>query len=589
MTIEIGIVLFILLAAIILFVSEKLSVDLVALLALAALLMTGILSAEEGFRGFSDDATITIGAMFIISSGLFKTGVVSYIGRIVVLLFRKNFWMAIIFTMIFVGIISAFINNTPVVAIFLPILLQVSRETDISASKLLMPLSFASIFGGVCTLIGTSTNIVVSSIAAQYGQAPLGMFEFTSLGALFFIAGIIYMIFIGIPLIPNRRGGSDLTDSFGLGDYLTVITIGKDSDAAGKKIEESSFNIIDIIEIIRQDKKVFLPSSNFVLKEGDTLRIKASVEKIRELKEKKGITIQTGVDWSDADLAGEDKILVEAIISPNAVLVGKTLKQINFGTRFKATALAIRHRGRVMYENVSNTKLLAGDALLIELDKQNLDRLKENEMFLIISESQTPTFIKSKIFFAVAITAGVVIVTALGIVPIVVSSVIGSLLLILTKCINLEQAYKSIDWSIIMLLAGSLSLGLALEKTGAADLISGNIIDLVGDFGPIAVLAAFYLITLVLTEAMSNNATAALVTPIAIVTANSLGVDPRPFLITIAFAASLAFMTPIGYQTHLLIYNPGRYRYVDFLKVGTPLNILFWIMAVIFIPIFFPF
>lgn len=592
MTLEIVIVLLVLLTAVVLFITEKLPVDLVSLSALAVLLLTGILSAEEGLEGFSNEATITIAAMFILSAGLFQTGIISYIGRTVTKLYKKNFWIAVIATMFIVGVISAFINNTPVVAIFLPILLQVSRETEISSSKILIPLSFASIFGGICTLIGTSTNIVVSSISVKLGAQRITMFDFTELGVVFFAAGILYMVFIGIPLLPKRKAAQDLTNSFGLGEYLTEIILTKQSASINKEIRNSPLVKelgIDILEIIRGEKKIFLPSPTTVLLENDLLRIKCNVEKIKELQERSGILLKPGLKWKDQDLISENEILLEAVIAPNSFLVGKTLKQIGFRFRFGATALAIRHRGRVMQENVSTTKLVAGDTLLIQTNKLSYDRIKDSDAFVVISEVEPPTFRKIKIMIALAIITGVVVTATAGIFPIVISAVIGSILLILTGCISLEQAYKAIDWKIIMLLAGSLSLGVALEKTGAAKLIAESMMAIMGDFGPTAILSALYLLTLVLTEAMSNNATAALVTPIAIVTANTLGVAVMPFLVAVAFAASLAFMTPMGYQTHLLVYNPGRYKYSDFLKVGTPLNILFWLMATFLIPVFFPF
>ena len=592
MTIEIIIILITLAAAVVLFITEYISVDLAALCVMVVLLLTGILTAEEGLAGFSNEATITIAAMFIISAGLFNTGLVSYIGRKVVKLFHRNFVVAITATMIIVAVISAFINNTPVVAIFLPILLQVSVDTKISASKLLMPLSFASIFGGICTLIGTSTNIVVSSIVTKYDQPPIGMFEFTSIALLFLAAGIVYMLFIGIPIIPNRRTGTDLTSSFGLGEYLTEIILLGNARSVNKELRNAPLITelgLDIIEIKRGEKRIFLPPSSEVLRENDVLRVKCNVEKIKELQERKGIMLKPGAKWKDEDIVADDIMLVEAVIAPNSDLIGKTLKQVGFRYRYNATTLAIRHRGKFMHDNIAGTNLLAGDALLIEVRKTNLDRLKESDDFVVVSEVSPPTFRKTKILWAIMIITGVVASATFGFLPISVSAIIGSVLLILTGCLSLEQAYKSIDWKIIVLLAGSLSLGLGLEKTGAAKLISSQVINLVGDFGPVAILSAVYLLTLVLTEAMSNNATAALLTPIAIVTANSLGVDPRPFIVTIAFAASLAFMSPVGYQTHLLIYNPGRYRYIDFVRSGGPLDFIFWIMATLLIPIFFPF
>ncbi|HVO74813.1 MAG TPA: SLC13 family permease [Ignavibacteriaceae bacterium] len=589
---QIIIILAVLIAAVILFVTEKIPVDVVALMVMAILILSGILSPEEGFMGFSNEATVTIAAMYILSQGLFKTGVVNYIGRIFIKIYKRRFWLANSIMLFVSGVISAFINNTTQVALTLPVLLKVSKETKVSASKLLLPLSYVTVFGGILALIGTSTNILVSSLAKQLGQPPLSMFEFTPLASIFFIVGLIYLIFIGIRLLPERRTDADLTTSFGLGEYLTEIIIKKESGFVGKKINDVSLVKdlgIEIIEIIRNDDRLLLPSPMTFLHADDRLRIKADVEKIKELKEKTGILLKPGLKWRDEELQGVDVILVEAVISPHSFLIGKNLKELRFRNSFGATVLAIRHRGVIMYENVATTTLMAGDALLIEISKANFDRLRENQAFVFVSEVEPPTFKKSKIIISILIMFGVVAAASIEILPISTAAVVGCVLLVLTRCVSLENAYRSIDWQVIMLLAGSISLGLAMQKTGTAKFLADSILSIRGSFSPTLILSAFYLVTLILTETMSNNATAALMTPIAVSTALSLHLNPRPFLITVMFAASLAFMMPVGYQTHLMIFNPGRYRISDFIKVGTPLNIIFWILASLLIPVFFPF
>jgi di/tricarboxylate transporter len=312
MNIEIIIVLTILLISVILFITEKLPVDFVAIASAVILIVAGILNMEQGFSGFSNEATITIASMFIISAALSRTGVVIYLGRLVVKLFRLKFWIASSTTLGLAGIISAFINNTPVVAVFLPLIIQVSRSIKISASKLLLPLSYASIFGGIATLIGTSTNIIVSSVAARSGQRPFTMFEFTDLAIIFFFAGLVYLIFIGIPLIPDRRTESDLTDLFGLGDYLTEIILKKESDSTDVPIKDSRLvkSIgFDILEVIRKEERIVLPSPYFILRENDTLKVRGSIEKIKEAMENSGILIKPGLKWQDQDLTGEGIVL----------------------------------------------------------------------------------------------------------------------------------------------------------------------------------------------------------------------------------------------------------------------------------------
>ncbi|HZW39522.1 MAG TPA: SLC13 family permease [Ignavibacteriaceae bacterium] len=592
MTHQIIIVLVILFIALVLFITEKIRVDIISMMIVVILIISGILSADEGLSGFGNEGTITIAAMFILSEGLFRTGVVVYLGRIVTRVFKMNFIIACIITFSLVALVSAFINNTPVVAIFLPILLQVAKDSKISASKLLMPLSYASILGGIITLIGTSTNIIVNSFAVKLGQHAFSMFEMAPAALVIFAIGIIYVIFIGIPLIPSRRAESDLTTSYGLGEYLTEIIVKKESNSVNVELKDSPLvkNLgIDVLEIVRGEERIFLPSPQTVLKENDLLRVKLNVENVKELQEKDGVLFKPGLKWKDQDFTSPNISLVEAVIAPHSFLEDKTLKQSGFKERFGLTVLGIRHRGRFMQEHVANTKLQPGDALLMEIDKTNIESLRENNAFLFVNEVEPPTFIKSKILIAILVIVGVVIASSLELLPIAIAALIGSLVLVLTRCISIDHAYRAIDWQIIFLLAGTLSLGQAMEKTGAAKLISDTLVSYVGSLGPYIILGAFYLLTLVLTEVMSNTATAALVTPIAISTAVSMGLDPRPFLIVVMFAASLAFMSPVGYQTHLLVYNPGRYKFKDFLKVGTPLDIICWVTSVVVVPIFFPF
>jgi di/tricarboxylate transporter len=589
MTLEIIVVLLILVAAVILFASERLPVDLVALMIMAALLLTRIISPEEGIAGFSNTATITVGAMFILSAALSKTGAVNFVGRALVKAGRRSFWLAVIITMLMVGSLSAFINNTAAVAIFMPIVLGLSRDIKVSPSKLLMPLSYASMFGGVCTLIGTSTNILVSSIAERHGQPAFGMFEFAGLGILMFGAGLIYMIAIGIRLIPERRPAADLTQTFGLGDYLTDVVLLPSAKSAGKPLSEAPLGTdLDIIEVRRDGKPLPLPSAQTVLQAGDVIRVRCNVEAIKKLEERMGVTLKPGMKWRDQDLESSEAVLVEAVIAPSSSLAGLSLKKAGFRNMFGATALAIRHHGQLMRERLGTMTLQPGDALLIEVRRDRLEDLKRNPAFVIVSEPGLPEFRRDKIPYAILIVAAVVTTAALGLFPIVVSAVIGCVLLVLTGCITLEEAYRSIEWRVIFLLAGVLTLGVALEKSGAAHSISSTLTATVGFLGPVAIISAFYLGTLVLTETMSNNATAALLAPVAIAAAESLGMNPRPFLMAVTFAASASFMTPVGYQTNTLIYGPGQYRFADFLRVGTPLNLLFWLLATLVIPVLWP-
>lgn len=592
MTFEIGIVLLLLIAAVILFATERLPVDLVAGVLLVTLVLSGIVTPAEGLSGFSNTATATVAAMFVLSAGLMHTGAVSFISTLLTKIGRWHIWTGMVAMMMLVGVISAFVNNTPVVAIFIPVVLRMAREARLSPSKLLMPLSFASMFGGVCTLIGTSTNILVSSIAEQKGQPPLQMFEFSQMGLIFFVAGTAYLLLIGVRLIPDRGTSDELTQAYEMTDYLVEVVLLPDSRAVGRTLMSAPFVKeldLDVLEIVRGEKTRLIPFPDTVLRANDILRVRCNVERIRQLQESHGLALRPEVKWQDSDLETGETILLEVVIAPNASLEGKSLEQVQFRNLFGATVLAVRHREEVLHEQLSKVPLQAGDMLLVKVSKTGLARLREHSDFVFTSEVGLPPFRKHKILLALAITFGVVFVSAMGWQPIVVTAMIGALLMVLTGCLKPEEGYAALQWRVLFLLAGVLVLGTAMQKTGAADYLAQNMLRVLGPFGPYIMLSAFYLLTSLLTEAMSNNATAVLLTPIAIVAAESMGVSPRPFLMAVAFAASASFMTPVGYQTNTLIYAPGKYKFADFLRVGTPLNILFWLLATFLIPIFWPF
>ncbi|NNE98627.1 MAG: SLC13 family permease [Pyrinomonadaceae bacterium] len=588
MSYEILIVFGIIICAVVLFATEKISVDLVAITVMATLIGLGIITVEDGISGFSNKATVTVGAMFVISAGLFKTGAVTYLGKIISDVFARSYLMGLITVMIVVAFFSAFVNNTPVVAIFIPILLGVAKDLKASTSKLLMPMSFASMFGGVCTLLGSSTNILVSSIAEDYKQDAFHMFEFAPLGIVMFVIGTSYMLLIGNRLIPERRVEGDLIESFDLKDYIAEIVLLDGSASIGKAIKNAPLvkDIeLKIIEIHRGKDAIPVPSPNLVLREGDALRVSCDIEELKRIQDQAGISLKPQSEWQDEDIETEAVKLVEVVIAPASQFVGSTLKQLKFREVYGATVLAVRHRGKLLREKLADTKLDAGDALLLEVRTTRYNQLKRDPSFFVISDVEQQNYRRNKLIPALLIVFGVVLTASIGIMSITASSVIGAVLLVLTGSITMEEAYKAIEWRIIFLLAGILTLGIALERTGGAELISNTVFsNVAGWLGLVALVSIFYLMTSVLTEVMSNNATAALLAPIAIATANSLGVNPRPFLVAVMFAASASFMTPVGYQTNTLIYGPGQYKFSDFLKVGTPLNILFWITATLLIP-----
>ena len=592
MTLDMVLVLMVLVGAIVLFALDRFPADLVAMLVMVSLLIAGVVTPQEALAGFSNPATVTVGAMFMLSAALFRSGALNFVGRLLLSVWRRSEWVALLVVMMGIGTISAFVNNTAAVAIFLPVVIGFARMVKVSPSKLLMPLSFASMFGGVCTVIGTSTNLLVSSIAEQHGQPPIGMFEMSSLGLIFFAAGVVYMLAVGVRLIPERRLETDLTEQYRMGEYLVDIILGETAASVGTRLAESPIVKeldIEVLDLIRNGVRTTRPSPDTVLQAGDQLRSLTSVESIAAMQERKGITLVPKAKWADAGTDRASLSLVEVAIAPFSTLEGRSMRDVQFAERFGAIVLAIRHHGRLLHDKLHDMHLGAGDALLLEMPHDRIELLQRDSNFVLVSEPALPRYRKQKIIPALLIMVGVVAAATFGVVSILVSALAGSVLMILTGCIRLEEAYNAVEWKVIFLLAGLLTLGVALEKTGAAALLSGFLVNWIGVFGPFAVLAAFYLLTSLLTEAMSNNATAVLLAPVAIATAEAMAISPRPLLMAVAFAASSSFMTPVGYQTNTLIFGPGNYKFADFMRVGAPLNLIFWILATLLIPVFWPF
>lgn len=587
----------ILVLALVMFITEVLPIDIVAILIIVALVVTGVLTPEEGVQGFSNVATVTVAAMFILSSALLKTGFIGNLVPKMAVLFRYNAKLGMGVMMGIVAALSGFINNTPIVAVFIPLVIKASARARVNAIKFLIPLSYASMFGGICTLIGTSTNVLVSGMAVQSGLEPLKMFQMTPAGLIFFITGFFYMILFGDRLLPARNYKPNLTDRFNMRMYLAEIILLPRSPFVNKTIKESA--LIDqlditILSIQRNDHLLDIPSEDLVLKANDVLKIHCDIEKIKELKDEIGISLKSDHDLGDQDLSGEQYTLAEILIGTHTDLKGKTIQEIGFKNRFDALVLAIKHRGEVLHERLNKIKLRTGDILLVEVNKDRLDDFKKMEAadqlpFNLLSEIEMPLIKKNKIIVVVSVLAGVVLLSSLEILPIMVAAIIGVLTVVLTNCISISEAYQAVEWRVIFLLAGAISLGVAMQKSGVALMISEFIIDNFGRLGPVAIISALYLTTSLLTEVMSNNAAAALLVPIAISIAGSLGLSPVPFLMSVAFAASASFMTPIGYQTNTMVYSAGQYRFMDFVRVGTPLNLIFWIIATFIIPQFYPF
>jgi di/tricarboxylate transporter len=588
---QIGIVLGIIVVALVLFITEWISADLVALGIILLLIITGILVPEEAIVGFSNPALITIAAMFILSAGLLRTGAVGFIGKKIIQFSGGNERKLLISILITVTTISAFINNTPVMMVFLPIILGVAYQTEISPSKLLIPTSYATIIGGNCTLIGTSTNVLVGSLIKKYGYNELGMFEFSQLGIIFAGVGIAYIFFIGYRLLPKRASVTGYISGDHIKEYLTEIEIIQGSSLAKRKLSEAimkQYPDIKVLQLIREEEIIWSPLPDFILKERDVLLVRGSVTDIVSLYNKDDVEFLPDLVPGDIRFREQHSTLAELVITPNSSLIGRTTQGVGFRNRYGVAVVAIQRHGIHIREKISQIRLRLGDTLLVLGDVSSIVKLRDCEDFILLEGIDDTVIYKNKAPLAISIMLGVILLSALEVMPILVLSLIGVFLMIITRCIPLKAAYRSIDMSIMVLIAGTIALGIAMEKTGAAALIANQLISMVGSLGPVATLSMFYLLTSILTAVMSNSATAVLLIPIAFSTAASLGVNPKPFILAVMFGASADFSTPIGYQTNTMVYGPGGYKFIDYVKVGVPLNILFWILASIFLPYFWP-
>lgn len=577
------IVMGVLVGVVVLFVSERYPLDIVAILGLGVLLVLGLVTVAEGFSGFSNPATLTVAAMFVLSAGLQKTGATATVGRLMVR-FSRNHYTALVVIMVTVTIMSAFVNNTAAVAVFIPLVTILANRRRIAASKLLIPLSYASQFGGVCTLIGTSTNLLVSAISEEAGYGAFSMFEFTRMGLVLFAAGVVFFLLFGRWLLP-ARSTPELSIAYHLGEYITELRIRGGSPLVGKSVLESRLgedHDITVLRVRNAGEDGWAPLRR-TLQPDDVLLVRGSLPDLIRLRGTMGLRINADFELRDDTLQSQDLRVVQALVAPDSRLIGHTLKETDFRNRYRALVLGMQRKGETINDKLSSIRLRLGDALLIQAQEAQIRDLRRGSDLIVLNEIPG-SVLRHKAPLAIGILVVVVGLAAFDILPILVAALLGCVALVMTRILQPEDVYRAINWQVIFLLAGVLPLGVAMHNSGAAGWLAEQTVALVGDLGPVAILAAFYLLTAIMTETMSNAAAAVLLAPIAISTAEQVGVDPRPFLMAITFAASTGFSTPVGYQTNTMIYNPGGYKYADFLRAGAPLNVIFWILSVIFIP-----
>ena len=597
MSIDIIIVLFIILLAFILFVSEALPIDVVALTVLSMLLITGQLTPAEGISGFSNPAVITIAILFVLSHALQKTGVLEYLVIKINQLVSKSLVIGLAVYLICIALASALVNNTAIVAIFMPVTIRMAEKYHISPSKVLMPLSYAAILGGTLTLIGTSTNLLVNSIFVNSGPyTPLGMFEFSKYGIFLLVVGLTYVLLIAYRILPSRTVTSSLTKSYHMGGYLTELKIGDDSPLVGGTTldRQISQNYDVTILGIQRNKKIF--STNLretPLEAGDIILVRGSVENFFRMKEVEQVYMLTDEKLNQEELTKEENLLVECLVTNQSDLVGQSLKAANFRRRFGSFVLAIRREGDILRKKIAHVILRAFDTLLVYGPSEKIREMRDSGGFILLTEVDRSLRKHRFWWLSIVVIIGVVFLAALSLVPILKGVIIGMAILLVARVISPLEAYNSINWQIIVLIGCLIPLGIAIQSSGTAKMIGDIMVNLLR-FVPvhqqaIFLLAMVYLVAMIFTEVSSNAATAIIMTPITIEASTNLGLDPRPFIFAICFAASASFITPIGYQTNLMVYGPGGYKFSDYIRVGLPLSITLWVMAVILIPILWPF
>ncbi len=574
-------------AALICFITEWLPVDITALCVAVVLIVLGLVTPDEGISGFGNSATITVMAMFILSAGITRTGVIQVFRDLLLKWGGKSITRQILVMGLLVGPISGFINNTAVVAIFLPIIEDWCKKRDISPSKLLMPLSFVTILGGMITLIGTSTNILASGIAKDLGYGEFSLFQFTKLGIITFLIGLAYLAFIAPRLLPNRKNlNSDrISEDYGLEDYVTEVIVKPDSKLIGKNLNLTQLRQdfqVDVLEIIRDGERIPQPIANRPICVNDLLIVRGKTEDVLQIRTEQGLGILPDVKFNQKSLETElgslNQGVAEVLILSNSRLIGTTLKNLKFRQRYNLTVLAIRRGEELIRDRLNNVPLKFGDLLLVRGAKQSLLGLQTTRELLVIEQKEPEMIRRDKAWIAVGIIFAVIIAAAFNWFPILVSALIGVVLMIVTGCLKPGEVYGAVRWDVIFLLAGLIPLGTAMENSGATKWLADNLIVMGGNLDGYWILVFFFVITSLLTEVLSNNASVVLLIPIAAKTAESLSLNPIALMFAVTFAASNSFMTPIGYQTNTMVYTPGGYKFSDFFRVGAPLNL---IMAIV--------
>ena len=592
MTLEIGLTLGIVAATVVLFATEKLRVDLIALIVLLTVALTGLVDTKQAFAGFSSPAVITVWAVYIVSGGLFATGVADLMGRAILRLAGDSEVRLIVVIMLSCGVMSAFMNNVGATAMLLPAVIGISRRSNVPVSRLLIPLSFSSLMGGNMTLIGTPANILASNILIDRGLPSFGFFDFLPTGLTVFAVGVVYMALLGRKLLPVRETpGGVGTSARRLREYLSEVKVQEDSFLAGKTLQEAALGDRYDLTVVSMNRAGHLRTNlyrNSRIQAGDLLFIRGSVDNLLRARQELGIRVEAELEDDLAPMEGKEVAIVEATLAPNTHLVGKSLRQIFFRDRYGFNVLAIWRRGEVITKRLRSVKLQFGDALLLLGPAHRADSLEEGDEFLLLEPRQVKPSRTGKAPFAVATMLLVLGLAMFAGLSIATAMLTGAVLMVLGGCLSMEEAYQSIEWKTVFLVAGMLPLGTAMEVTGTARFVSDILLGAAGGWGPVAVLAGIYILSALITQPMSNAAAVVLMVPIAIDAAVSLGANIEPFVLATVIGASTSFLTPVGHKANVLVFGPGGYRFFDYTRVGAPLNLVTLIVTLITLPLIWP-
>ncbi len=592
MTTEIALTLGIILAAIVLFATEKLRVDVIALLVLIAVSITGLVSKEEVFLGFANPAVITIWAVYIVSGGLFKTGVADILGSLILRLSGPSEVRLIAVIMLVCGAMSAFMNNVGAVAVLMPAVIGISRKTKIPVSKLLIPLAFSSLLGGKMTLIGTPANILAQGILVSKGLPSFGFFEITPMGAVVLGTGIIYMVVIGRKLLPVRESPDDPMESKRLREYISDAQVGMNSTLVGKNLYQSNLGSqydLNVLSVIRKGVPITAFHRDLVILENDHLIIEGAAQNLVQASQSLDLDIHADHGLKLSDLDTDTSHIFEATLAPRSTMVGRSLNEINFRDRFGISTIAIWRQGDVITQHLRDIKLNFGDALLLQGPPGRIKALQNGSDFLVLEPVMDKEDKKNKAPLAAGIMLTVILIAMLTNLGIATAMVMGSIAMVLTGCLSMDEAYESIDWRTVFLVGGMLSLGVAMENTGTARYLADLLLGVLGDYGPYGLLAGIYLLSALITQPMSNAAAIVLMVPIAVDTALGLGVNHLTFTMAVVIGAATSFLTPVGHKANVLVFGPGGYKFFDYTRVGVLLTVFLFIVSMIFLPIFWPF